>query len=335
MVNSTSYTLQVPEGEQFKISVKNYTLTDGRTIPESITPITAFLAHGIGLHKELYEPFLDDLSRLQMEQTPSYCITEVWAIDCPNHGYSALLNEENLKLSNGRFTSPMDYVQCFLALLDSGIVKDLESKQLVFVGHSAGATTVVLTIEELMRRKRPNPFSALILLECPLLGTPMASGAERNDRWINKESPIIAELLRGKRDKWPSRDVALKSLSKSVPFNSWENRVLELYVKHGLRPLPTWFYPDDKDGVTPKCYKIHEVQGFTDSQATLAMSEALPRICDNIPVHLVFAERSFLRPSDKEIELLIGRMDDKYPCDKYASTTLVPGAGHLVSAYFN
>ncbi|KAH8108809.1 Alpha/beta hydrolase fold-1, partial [Phellopilus nigrolimitatus] len=276
--------------------------------------------------KELYEPFLDDLKNLQTKSTHSLSIvaTEAWAIDCPNHGDSALLNEKKLVSNNNRFTSCFDYAQSWLALMDSGLIQNIESRQIVFVGHSAGCVAAVLTVIEIIKRKRSKQISSLILLECPLLATPIATAEERNKKW-KKQMPFYAKQLSAKMDKWPSRKDALEQIRVRMPFNTWDSRAMELFVEHGIRPLPTLFYPDDKTGVTLKCYKHHESIAFSTDSEILIMAKALPDLCKAMPVHLVFAETSFLRPSDEEISLLSARKGDKY-----ASVVFVRDAGHLI-----
>jgi hypothetical protein len=61
---------------------------------------TLVLAHATGFHKELWEPVLEELydqmavSSRTNSSVPK--IRDAWAIDCPNHGESAVLNEETL-----------------------------------------------------------------------------------------------------------------------------------------------------------------------------------------------------------------------------------------------
>lgn len=53
------------------------------------------LTHGTGLHKELWEPTLEHLyARARRGDGPR--IREAWALDAPNHGASAVLNEDAL-----------------------------------------------------------------------------------------------------------------------------------------------------------------------------------------------------------------------------------------------
>ena len=47
-----------------------------------------------------------------------------------------------------------------------------------------------------------------------------------------------------RKDLWPSREEAAKSFRKSPFYKSWDPRVLDLWIKYGLRDLPTAIYPD-------------------------------------------------------------------------------------------
>ena len=58
--------------------------------------ITLILTHCIGGHKELWEPSLDHLWSLVSENGGPR-IREAWAIDWPNHGEAAVLNEKTLQ----------------------------------------------------------------------------------------------------------------------------------------------------------------------------------------------------------------------------------------------
>lgn len=61
--------------------------------PEALTLI---FAHGTGFHKEQLEPTIEDLYKLL--ESGKVKVREAWAIDCPNHGDAAILNEKILLL---------------------------------------------------------------------------------------------------------------------------------------------------------------------------------------------------------------------------------------------
>jgi hypothetical protein len=59
--------------------------------------LTLVFVHGSGLHKEQWEPTITDLYDLVPEGIGSAQIREVWAVDLPNHGDAAVLNEKTLQ----------------------------------------------------------------------------------------------------------------------------------------------------------------------------------------------------------------------------------------------
>jgi hypothetical protein len=69
---------------------------------ESTDPgaITLILTHALSFTKEHWEPLLEDLygqlAITPRNSSPLPKIRDVWAIECPNHGEGAVLNEETL-----------------------------------------------------------------------------------------------------------------------------------------------------------------------------------------------------------------------------------------------
>jgi pimeloyl-ACP methyl ester carboxylesterase len=55
-----------------------------------------------------------------------------------------------------------------------------------------------------------------------------------------------------RKDQWPSREAALKSFQKHPVYKRWTPEALELFMKYGLRDLPTLLYPEaPKDAPEP------------------------------------------------------------------------------------
>lgn len=98
----------------------------------------------------------------------------------------------------------------------------------------------------------PRLFESLILIDPVIQGKVSV---------IGNVSPAFASAKR--RDMWPSRAEATKSFKKSKFYQSWDPRVLDCWIKHGLRDAPTKLYPDAKDGqVTLTTTKHQEVMTF-------------------------------------------------------------------------
>ncbi|KAF9776950.1 hypothetical protein IL306_004794 [Fusarium sp. DS 682] len=66
---------------------------------------------------------------------------------------------------------------------------------------------------------------------------------------IPNPSLSLAGLSTKRRDIWPSREDAIAKFKQSKFFQSWDPRVLDLWIEYGLRDIPTELYP--KEGLTP------------------------------------------------------------------------------------
>lgn len=108
--------------------------------------------------------------------------------------------------------------------------RDQMPQPLVGVGHSMGGAH--LTTLALMH---PRLLSTLILIDPVVM------------RKTNTNSYNLGGLSAKRRDRWPNREAARTAFEKSSMFKTWDRRVLDLWVKHALRDLPTKLYPD----VTP------------------------------------------------------------------------------------
>ena len=141
---------------------------------ESTDPnaVTLILAHALSFTKEHWEPLIKDLYD-QLAITPRDSsstsipkIRDVWAIECPNHGEGAVLNEETLLdgytpactclpptfaktalnlIAETRSVTWEEYaraVHLVLNGLGKGINVDFKSRNLVGVGHSMGASAL-------------------------------------------------------------------------------------------------------------------------------------------------------------------------------------------------
>lgn len=95
------------------------------------------------------------------------------------------------------------------------------------IGHSMGGQN--LTALSLMH---PRLFTSLVLIDPVLQKAPSAKG---------NYMPAQASCFR--RDLWPSRKTAAESFARSKFYQTWDKRVLEAWVQHGLRDTPTLLHP--------------------------------------------------------------------------------------------
>lgn len=77
-----------------------------------------------------------------------------------------------------------------------------------------------------------------------------------------------------RRDIWPSREEAAQKLRENSFYKTWKPDVFDLYIKYGLRNLPTAKYPDttDKESVTLTTPSNQEVTTFVPLPNPLSSS---------------------------------------------------------------
>lgn len=118
MISMEKHILSNWTGNRYQFVTNRYCLVEPASLPKAAgIPVVLILAHGLGLRKssfsppismlmqqpepdkETWEPFLEDLKRLQENNADlreSGLVTEAWSIDCPSHGDSAILNDHTL-----------------------------------------------------------------------------------------------------------------------------------------------------------------------------------------------------------------------------------------------
>lgn len=106
--------------------------------------------------------------------------------------------------------------------------RDQMPRPIIGVGHSMGGAHLVN-----LSLIHPRLFTTLILMD-PVI--------QRLHSQNGNYGPAKASTLR--RDKWPSRQAALASYKRSKFYQAWDPRVLDLWVRYGLRDLPTYLHPE-------------------------------------------------------------------------------------------
>lgn len=81
----------------------------------------------------------------------------------------------------------------------------------------------------------PRLLSSLILIE-PVIQVKHPSP-------LRPGGPTWAQLAAFRQDLWPSRTAASSNLQRNPFFRSWDPRVLDLWIQHSFRDLPTALYP--------------------------------------------------------------------------------------------
>ena len=104
-------------GYPFFITAKRYWIPAFESNNNDPTAITLIFLHATSFHKETWEPTIERVFRLALSRDSrlhNVKIREAWAIDCPNHGESALLNEKTLQQPEFLYKCQFFYDQLFV-----------------------------------------------------------------------------------------------------------------------------------------------------------------------------------------------------------------------------
>jgi len=254
--------------------------------------LTLFLAHANGFPKEIWEATL----RYLLSSPTASLIDEVWSWEAVQHGDAALVNETNLSgifdwRDNARdiahfllYYLPEDasskVLPTHLQLLPETIresrkTKGFSSRSLVAVGHSFGGCSSILAAVNF-----PALFSSIILIDPVVL-----SGRENSSHFFALNLAALA-----RRERWPSREEALRLFKTSPFFGAWHPDTLQLYVTYGL-------CKDSQGGVRLKMSSMHEALVFSDHIGSNEAWELLEKVDERIELRWIVPGK----PKDKGI----------------------------------
>ncbi|KAJ3525179.1 hypothetical protein NM688_g8444 [Phlebia brevispora] len=294
-------------GYPFYVTAKRYAF--GGEGPHAVTLL---LLHSTSFHKEVYEPTLEELAIcLQDPQTKGIVnIKEAWVIECPNHGESAILNQELLKQPQyEEYFSCERYAEAayhFLTARDTNGLPYINCppEKLVGVGHSLGGVSMVFL-------SRKVKFASLVIVD------PFLFPGEPEHLRTLRQHMVCGAYER--RDVWATRDEARDCLKKK----KWDRRVLDLYVKYAVREHPAWNHPSmPYRGFSLACTREQEATMYRDPDGATKPIPYLRRTCTTIPVHVAFGKKSDIIPRYVQENLVNS-------CH-FASVTWLSDVGHLV-----
>ncbi|KAH6847220.1 Alpha/beta hydrolase fold-1 [Chaetomium sp. MPI-CAGE-AT-0009] len=202
------------DADRPRLAVKQYIPLDNPNPQPG--DVTIIAAHANGFSKELYEPLWDELQKRTAET--GIRIRSIWIADMWNQGQSGVLNEKIL----GNDPSWWDHTRDLANLINQK--RDEMPQPLVGMGHSMGGAQLTY-----LALSHPRLLHSLVLLD-PVITT-AHSGI----------GPAAASTNR--RDIWDSRAAAAAKFAQSPFYRAWDPRVLDLWIRHGLRALPTELYP--------------------------------------------------------------------------------------------
>ncbi|KAJ6561173.1 alpha/beta-hydrolase [Mycena vulgaris] len=291
-------------GKFLKMAAKRY------STPESISNIEGFtliLMHGIGANKEQWEPTIEEIFRLQNTKAPHLRVREAWSLDRQNHGDAALLNREELELSRRCGVSGYEWAEGISAFVRSPI---MQGKRIVGISHSSASIALVGSTRT--KNMFTNSYAALILFE------PTMVAADLYHPYVEKIITDLPISIRKRRDKWPSRENAHQWLKARYPWNTWDARVLQTFVDHGL-------VETSDGGVALKCDKYQEANCCPDTYAHFDSVAQISRVCRTLPIHIVWGTKEGLIP-----EIARPSVSDRSQGRLVASVTRLTGTHMLL-----
>ncbi|KAJ6474777.1 hypothetical protein C8R45DRAFT_907264 [Mycena sanguinolenta] len=290
-----------PAGTRLKMTAKRYFTQQSSA---NIDGITLLFGHGVGAHKEVWEPIIEEIFLLHKHPR----VREAWALDRQDHGDAALLNYEELARNRPDGVPSYEWSEAIAAFACSSRMK---GHRIATVSHSAGAISMVGASKFV--DKTNNPFVAMILVE------PSMVAAELDPYEEGGIMPLTA-AIRLRKDTWPSRGAAHQWMLSRFPWSIWDPRVLRAHIDHGFKNTP--------DGnVRLKCNKFHEANAFMDKEAHFDSVDQVRRVCRTLPFHVVWGNRDDIVPEAGK-----GSISDRSQGRFVASITKMEG-GHMVRSF--
>ncbi|KAL7279412.1 hypothetical protein ACG7TL_007254 [Trametes sanguinea] len=303
--------ISCPLGQTIQLVGKRY-------LPEKSNACGATLLffHCAGSHKEAWEPTIQQILEADASRAQGPVVRESWSFDMPNHGEAAILNAGPLERL-GRPLTVEDYAIGLRHFFSSAV---LAGHRLVAIGHSLGATAMLLATLPDESSPSPPPYEAVIMVE-PSLISP-----ECFKEHFDYQDGLLKATSQGvlkRRDVWRSREQAKKYFQKRSPWDSWDSRVLDLYVRHALREVDPVGEPQPSSKVTLCCTKIQESDAYAYTAPHFRIVELFRSGMDpDLPVHWITGERDDIAPDYVHVSVMKLR--------RVATSQEVPDAGHFV-----
>lgn len=276
--------------------------------------LTLLFAHGIGAHKEHWEPMLRYLFSHQNLQQQS-CIREAWCFDWLNHGDAAVINKTALERRSPGDVSIAEWAAAIASFVKSPFLRD---HRLVGLGHSAGSSAIILATRAFPMRNQP--FVAVFLLEPSML---------TRELWMSHLVERETLMRRSTRatlrrpDMFDTWEEASNYYRKRKPWAGWNHEVFDIFTQYGFHSVGTHDGSKKETKVALKCDLLHEALAYQDIESHFEATDQYTRLCRVVPVHIVFGTIPDYIPSyfqDCMTDVSQGRSP--------ASVKRVSGAGH-------
>ncbi|TDL19494.1 alpha/beta-hydrolase [Rickenella mellea] len=309
-------------------------LGKSRNIRRGTKDITLLLTHPTGFPKEIWEPFIQQLTHALLPS--DVCVAEIWSLEAVQHGDAALLNEGHLGdlydwADNSRdilnfllnylpdirdpHLSSSNSSRCpaHLPRLSDEVVSKRRSggfddRILVAIGHSFGGCTATLAA-----LTHPSLFSSLILVD-PVITAP----------WIVRATHLKTMVLGAirRRAVWDSREEARRLFAANPFFAAWDPKVLDTYVEHGL------VQDVANEKFVLKTPARQEGVCFTEVRVGCEVFELLPTLDPRIEVRWILAGKDLEMSVTGDVQTT-AELVWRRPMN--ASNVRIGSSGHLVA----
>ncbi|KZS87770.1 hypothetical protein SISNIDRAFT_498281 [Sistotremastrum niveocremeum HHB9708] len=209
--------------------------------PETVNHISLVFLHAAGMFKECFEPVIELLfDEYSFNPGKALVIDEAWSIECPNHGYSSVLNRDDIRTDNRDFWPIQEYSKAaYTYLTGKPGGHDLSKRRLVLIGHSFGAVIMYVytssgkptprQIKDKFKMSRPflTQMQPKIHFESIILGDPVISPRGREKDLVGK---FFMDVSLSRKDIWENREEARKYLDGSKAFKHWPSAMKTLFV---------------------------------------------------------------------------------------------------------
>ncbi|TFK18656.1 hypothetical protein FA15DRAFT_675110 [Coprinopsis marcescibilis] len=294
-----------PDGIELNLvmTAKRYTTS---TSTQNTKGLTLLFTHSIGAFKECWEPTIETLYANHNPENESLRIREIWSFDKPNHGDAALINADKLH-GRPRGVPASEFALQLLTFVNSPLVK---GHRLVPIGHSNGCDGWMLATKYIDLSRIP--YLATILVES---GHMPSKVMDENSELIDFLVSTATKLTLKMKDRWASKEEALKFFSKSRAWSTYDPAAIKLVVEHGLYELP------NGEGVTFKSPKEQQALGYgSETPEHREAGHQVGEVARYIPVYLIQGEISNQVPQDIRDTQFVHA----------TAVSIVEGAGHMV-----
>lgn len=239
-------------------------------------PITLIMAHATGFHKEIFRPSIQSL--IESFESEDHYIDEIWSLDNFRAGDAGILNAPYVGPAISSHDIARDiqqFIQFYLLVRSVSLEEDAfahyslhlnrqecgqakESRTIIAIGHSQGAATLFMAVNAVAKPNQPKTqlvdgiisFDGAFPLRKSLLLQPLPSN----------EYNVVPTLVR--KDVFNDQKDIMDYLNKIPMFKSFDDRVKNLYAKHGFKKIKI---PDQENQRSEKTFFVLKMSKWSEA----------------------------------------------------------------------